>query len=326
VPTRPVMRPELVRINYRLLRDGGGGGGGAERPPWQRTRTQRHHASLTLPSLLSTPVYDKRSCPPPRLCFGGQCIWLNVPPPPNPNAPAPAPAPVPTPAPGTTVTVINGQRIISLQSDGGVPCNCLDGQSCLNTGQCCPTGQVCGDQCCTGVQSCFFRCARVCCCCRRLVFHARICVRPSFVCVSLCHLTHIFTHKHPACVVFRKQTQHNTRQRSQCCNIAAQCGNQCCPSGSLCVAGACCAEGQVCGGACCGAGTSCVNGRCCPTGSVCGAAGAQQTCCAAGSVCDPNSQTCCPSANFIPGVGCCDPANKCGGSCCAGGQRCLNGL
>lgn len=84
-------------------------------------------------------------CKRPRMCFGGQCILLNVPPPPNPNAPAaPTPAPLPsstysTGAPVTpvaTYTTTSGQTIVTLQSASGATCNCLSGQSCLDSGQC----------------------------------------------------------------------------------------------------------------------------------------------------------------------------------------------
>jgi hypothetical protein len=148
------------------------------------------------------------------MCFGSQCILLNVPPPPNPYAPAPAPAPAPRPprrpaAPSSgpsyqsVFTTPSGARLVQLQSEGGATCTCQEGFSCLNNGQCCASGSVCGAECCTNVQTCFFgQCCNVAAQC------GNQCCPSSQLCVG-----------------------------GQCCADTQVCGSSCCPAGSTCVQG-----------------------------------------------------------------------------------------
>lgn len=137
------------------------------RPPRQPVEASHPPPPLTCTQPTTLPCRHRplRSCLPPRLCFGTQCILLNVPPPPSlyaPEAPAAAPEPTPglvpateyqtppatdypipppappAPSPGDTVWVgPGGQRVVTMQSDGGTSCECLEGsETCLNSGQC----------------------------------------------------------------------------------------------------------------------------------------------------------------------------------------------
>jgi hypothetical protein len=85
---------------------------------------------------------------------------------------------------------------------------------------------------------------------------------------------------------------------TQTCSCVV-CGNQCCPSGTVCIGGVCCPSSQVCGNQCCGAG-----GACCPDG----------TCCGAGTVCCPPGEGCCWSDFPVccpDGTGCCPAGTRC---------------